>query len=140
MIAIAIGLVALSTLLAGATVTCGVWLHSANADKEHLRDTLDSTRAASSEWEHKYNSEVVTHGACIKQREAERELRVIAESQRNSAQARVRELLKEHAKDATDDEINELLSVAFGPALGVVPPPVPKLSDDPTNGLLPLGS
>ena len=128
MIALCIALVAVNAALTGFLVTLGVWLHSANASKEHLRDALDSERVQSQEWRGKYETEVVTHGVCIKQRDTEHELRVIAEAQRNAAQSRVRDLLRSHMEKATDDEIREITDRAFS-AVGVVPSPVPRSED-----------
>jgi hypothetical protein len=123
-----IGLIAISVSLTGFSITLGVWLHSANASKENLRDTLDAEQVQSQEWRAKYETELVAHGVCIRQRDTEHELRVIAEAQRNAAQSRVRDLLRSHMEKATDDEIREITERAFS-AVGVVSAPVPRSED-----------
>lgn len=134
MLALAIGLAGLSALLAGFTITCGIWLHSANAAVSNIRDTLDAEQAQSAEWEHKYEAELLAHAVTLKSRDQERELRAIAEKQRNEAQSRVRDLLRSHLSDASEDEIREITSRAFS-AVGVVSN-VPEADDPDPNRLL----
>lgn len=49
----------------------------------------------------------------------ERALRVSAETQRNEAQQRAQQCLRDHIKDATDDEIRRITNAVFAPFLRV---------------------
>lgn len=49
----------------------------------------------------------------------EQQLRIATETQRNEAQARAQGCLREHIKDATDDEIRRIADDVFGPFLRV---------------------
>lgn len=106
MLVVAIGLVALSTLLTGAVITCGVWLRGDRNTIDNLRDTLESTRDRADLAE--------SDAATLRKRlEVEQNLRAIAEAQRNEAQRKTRDLLRKHLETATDDEIRALTADAF---------------------------
>lgn len=105
-IAVAIGLVALSAALTAAVITCGVWLRGETNEGKRLRDTLESTRVRADLAEH--------DAATLRKRlEVEQNLRAIAEAQRNEAQRKTRDLLRKHLETATDDEIRALTADAF---------------------------
>jgi hypothetical protein len=113
-----------STLaLAAFVITQAIWLHSANRERDNLRDTLDAEQTHAQKWRSKYETELATHQACIKQRDTEHNLRVIAESQRNEAQRKCRAYLARNILGATNDELNEILGDLFSAPLSVVPKP-----------------
>ena len=138
MIAVAIGLVALSTALTAAVITMGIWLHSANADRLNAADLIDGQRKLVAEYKSKFDTESVAHVVTSKQLEIERQLRGVAESQRNTAQAKARAYLARSLEGATEDDINAVLADLFAVSLAVVPPPGTRRSDHPTDGLLPI--
>ena len=139
MIAICIGLVALSTLLAGAVITCGIWLHSANADRLNAADLIDGQRKLVAEYKHKFDAEFVAHVVTTKRLDQEQTLRAIAESQRNEAQRKCRAYLARSLEGATEDDVNAVLADLFASPLVLVPAPVPRRSDHPTDGLIDPG-
>jgi hypothetical protein len=123
-IALAVALASLSAILAGFTAMCGVWLHSANKEKDNLRDTLDAEQMRGQEWRSKYESELITHGAAIKAREQEKTRRIIAEANLRTAQQRLSAYLAHRMKDGTKDEINAVLADVFASSgLSLVPQP-----------------
>lgn len=133
MIAIAIGLTALSLALAGFTVLQGKWLHDAGKEAAAYADNIDGQRKLVAEYKSKYETEFVAHGVTQRELEQERQLRGVAEAQRNEAQRKTRDLLREHAKDASDDEISEMVAGAFSSPLALVPPAVPEVRHDSTD-------
>jgi hypothetical protein len=133
-IAICIGLVALAAGTTGFMVTLGIWLHSANASRDTLRDTLDATERVSNEWEHKYESQLNVAKAAMSDRDAERSKRQIVEAQLTAAQERLADLLRRYLRNATDEEIREISRDVFTFPLSVVPVPITK--DDDADGLL----
>lgn len=136
MIAICVGLVALSAMLAGFTITAGVWLHTANDERLNAADLLDGQRKLVAEYKSKYDTELVAHTVTSTQLKQERDLRGVAESQRNEAMRKTRELLRANLEHASDDEIRELVASAFTVALAVVPQAGPRRSDSAADGLL----
>ena len=138
MIAICIGLVALSTLLAGATITCGIWLHSANADRLNAADLIDGPRKLVAEYKHKFDTEFAAHTVTGKLLSQEKQLRGVAEARLKEAQTRLSAYLAQNLRGATEHEINAVLADLFASPLGLVPAPVPRRSDHPTDGLLPI--
>lgn len=133
-----IGLVAISVSLTGFTITCGVWLHSANADRLNAADLIDGQRKLVAEYKHKFDTELVAHTVTAKQLEQERQLRGVAEARLKEAQTRLSAYLAQNLRGATEDEINAVLVDLFASPLGLVPAPVPRRSDHPTDGLLPI--
>jgi hypothetical protein len=124
LIALAVALASLSAILAGFTAMCGVWLHSANKEKDNLRDTLDAEQMRGQEWRSKYESEIVVHGAAIKAREQEHTRRMIAETNLREAQRRLSAYLAHRMKGATKDEVNAVLADVFASSgLSLVPQP-----------------
>ncbi len=135
MIAVAVSLAALCAVLAGFSVLEGIWLRSANASRDTLRDTLSAEQTQSQEWRSKYESEVVIHGVAIKAREQEHTRRVIAETNLREAQRRLSAYLAHRMKDATKDEVNAVLADVFASSgLSLVPQPEAGPSD--ADGLL----
>jgi hypothetical protein len=121
-VVVIIALVGLSVLLTGWTITCGVWMRADKRELSNARDTLDGAFKTVSEWEHKYNEQLLIARSSMEQRDREHNLRVIAEASRNAARKRTQELLRKHIRTATDDEIRELTADVFGSAaLSVVP-------------------
>jgi predicted RNA-binding Zn ribbon-like protein len=102
-----------------------VWLTYRHAKAKDAASTaLDLYRdqqRVSDEWESKHEIEVVAHAATKGLLAKEHTLRVIAESQRNEAQRKARDLLRKHMRTATDDEIRETVADLFTAPLGLVP-------------------
>lgn len=136
MIVLCIALAALSTLLVGFVITCGVWLHSANADRLNAADVVDGQRKLVAEYKSKYEVEYAAHSVTQRELDQEKQLRGVAEAQRNEAERKTRELLTAHVKDASDDEIRAMVASAFRSPLAVVPTPGAQASDSGTNRLL----
>jgi hypothetical protein len=135
-VALAIGLVALSATLTAAVITCGIWLHSANADRLNAADLIDGQRKLVAEYKHKYDAESVAHTVTTAQLAQEKQLRAVAEAQRNEAQRKCRAYLARSLKDATEDDINAALADLFAVSLAVVPPPGPRRSDSAADYLI----
>jgi len=135
-IAIAVGLVALSTALTAAVITCGIWLHSANADRFNAADLIDGQRKLVAEYKSKYDTEFVAHTVTGERLKTEQNLRAIAEAQRNEAQRKCRAYLARSLAGATEDDVNAVLADLFAPVLAVVPPSKPRLSDTGDSALL----
>lgn len=138
MIAVAIGLVALSTALTAAVITMGIWLHSANADRLNAADLIDGQRKLVAEYKSKYDTESVAHTVTSKALTQEQQLRGVAEARLKEAQTRLSAYLAQNLRGATEDEINAVLVDLFASPLGLVPAPSPRRSDHPTDGLLPI--
>lgn len=106
------------------------------------RDMLNAERKVSAEWESKYKTTAAKLVVVETSKQQEQNLRAIAETQRNIAQARVRELLRAYAKTATNEEIQELTDAAFSSPLSVVPrapervPSVPARSETGADRLI----
>lgn len=96
---------------------------------------LTSARIAAAEARQRLELEQAEHATTRNRLDQEAKLRTIAETQRNAAEGRVRELLVAHAKDATDDEIRSMLADAFRSPLSVLPSPGAAAADDP-DGLI----
>jgi hypothetical protein len=96
---------------------------------------LSDARVKAADAQRRFELEQAEHAATRNRLDQENKLRVIAESQRNAAEGRVRELLVAHAKDATDDEIREMVRDAFASPLSVLPAPAATAADDP-DGLI----
>jgi hypothetical protein len=117
-IAICIGLAALSAALTGFVITMGVWLHSANDDRLHAADMIDGQRKLVAEYKSKYDLEFVAHGVTQRELEQERQLRAVAEAQRNAAQRKAREFL---SKTLTNEELAHVMGDLFSVPLSLVP-------------------
>lgn len=100
------------------------------------RDMLDKERERADAAEGDLRAETSAHAVTSEMLDVEQDLRSIAEAQRNEAQRRVHDLLRQHMRDATDDEIRALTADAFRSPLGVVSVPEARRSDHPTDGLL----
>lgn len=120
MIALAIGLAALSATLTGFVILQGVWLHSSNRDTTAYADHLDGQRKLVAEYKSKYDVEFAAHAVTQRELEQEKQLRAVAEAQRNEAQRRVQDLLRSHMASATENEIRALTAAAFASPLSVV--------------------
>jgi hypothetical protein len=121
-----------------------VWLTYRGAKAKDAQgaalDLLRGEQRVSAEWESKYKTTTAKLIASEVSRQHEADLRAVAEVQRNTAQARVRELLRMHMGTATNEEIQELTDEAFTSPLSVVPRPLERVqvprSQDPRDGLL----
>lgn len=137
--------VALALAQLGALVTVTVWYHLANKRADAVRDLLDGERVVRVEAEHQRDVALVALSVANDQLGIERNLRAIAETQRNEAQRKARDLLRQHMRTATDDEIRETVADLLTSPLAVVPrapvsdrvqPEGLKLSDAPGTALL----
>lgn len=146
-IALAIGLVALSAALTAAVIACGKWLHDANREIGNLRDRLADADSREDQYRSERDLEVTAHAVTRDLLRQEQTLRAIAEAQRNEAMRKSRELLAKHMRDATDDEIRETVRDLFETPLSVVPRPpgdgvrreaTPPRSEAGTDALLPF--
>jgi hypothetical protein len=117
-IALCIGLAALSAMLAGFVITMGVWLHSANADRLGAADMIDGQRRLVAEYKAKYDAESVAHTVTSQQLADEQHLRSIAEAQRNEAERRARAYL---SKTLTNEELAHVVTQLFATPLSLVP-------------------
>lgn len=140
MIVIAVGLTALSLALAGLVVLQGKWLHDAGKEATAYADNIDGQRKLVAEYKSKYETEFVAHGVTTRELEQERQLRGVAEAQRNEAQSRCRAYLAQSMTHATKDDVNAVLADLFAAPLSVVPPPKARLSDSGDTALIDPGS
>jgi hypothetical protein len=122
-IALSIGLAALSALLAGFVITCGVWMRSDRREFVAITDNLDGQRKLVAEYRHKFETEFAAHTVTTARLTTEQNLRAVAEAQRNEAQRKCRAYLARSMEHATKDEINEVLADLFASPLSVVPKP-----------------
>lgn len=110
MAAVTYALVGLCVLLATTASALAIWCHS-----------LISDVRSAAEYRRDRDLQAVELASVRKALALEQSLRTIAESQRNEAMRRTRDLLAQHAKDMTDDEIREMVRAAFASPLVVVP-------------------
>lgn len=129
MIALCVTLALLSTTLTAFVITMGVWLHSANADRLNAADLIDGQRKLVAEYKSKYETEFAAHTVTSIGLDNERQLRGVAEAQRNAAQAKARAYLARSLEGATEDDINAVLADLFAVHLSVVPPAGTRRSD-----------
>lgn len=123
MIAICIGLVALSAALTGFVITAGVWMRSDRRELGAITDNLDGQRKLVAEYKHKYDTELAAHGVTTARLTAEQNLRAVAEAQRNEAQRKCRAYLARSMEGATKDDVNAVLAGLFVSPLNLVPQP-----------------
>lgn len=106
-------------------VPAGIWLHAEVREGKRIRDRLDEQTKLTAEYQHQRDLEVTAHTVTKDQLEQERNLRAIAETQRNNAMRRVRELLVKYMGEATNEEIADATALLFSPIGGVVREEVP---------------
>jgi hypothetical protein len=135
-LALAIGLAALSATLAAFVITQGIWLHSANKERDAIVDNLDGQRKLVAEYKGKYDTETVAHTVTTTKLKEEQELRAAAVKQRDDALAKCRAYLARTLEGGTKDDINAVLADLFAPHLSVVPKPEARLSDSGDTALL----
>jgi hypothetical protein len=126
----------LAAIGAGSTLTLialVAWLtyRLVGAMREQLgaRDLLDKEREELRHVRGDLDTETAAHAVDTKRLVIADNLRFVAEAQRNEALRRVTELLRQHMRTATDDEIRALTDEAFSSPLSVVPSPVPRSQD-----------
>jgi len=119
-IAVAVGLVAISVALTGLVVTMGVWLHSANADRLNAADLIDGQRKLVAEYKSKYDTEFVAHTVTSERLKTEQNLRAIAEAQRTAAQQKTQRLLAQHLTSASEDQVVEIVRDVFSTPLSLI--------------------
>jgi hypothetical protein len=122
--------------LVGFLITQAIWLHSANEARLHAADIIDGQRKLVAEYKSKYDVEFVAHSVAQRELEQERQLRGVAEAQRNAAQRHVQDLLRSHIATATEDDIRALTATAFASPLAVVPAQPARRSDSAADGLI----
>jgi hypothetical protein len=137
MIALAFALAGLAALAMGGCITTAVWYRSSQREIANARDQLDAKDIVIATVTDERNRAVVAHRVADDQLSIERNLRAIAEAQRNEAQKRVRAELTKHLRTATDDDIRALTAELFASPLGLLPKPeVPKRSESGPDALL----
>jgi biopolymer transport protein ExbB/TolQ len=110
-----------TVILVGLTAWLTYKLVSAQRETMAARDLLNGERQVSAEYRAARDIEVTAHAVTKGSLAKEKTLRVIAESQRNEAQRKARDLLRKHMRTATDDEIRETVADLFTTPLGLVP-------------------
>jgi hypothetical protein len=131
---------ALATLCAAMTagfIACLAFYRGSVRELGNARDQLDAKDIVIATVTDERNRAVVAHRVADDQLSIERNLRAIAEAQRNEAQKRVRAELTKHLRTATDDDIRALTAELFASPLGLLPKPeVPKRSESGPDALL----
>jgi hypothetical protein len=136
-IALAIALAAANVVLTGFVVTCGVWMRSDKREFSAVVDNLDGQRKLVAEYKHKADTEHAAHTVTTAQLATERNLRAVAEAQRNEAMRRSRAYLAQSMSHATESEINEVRAGLFASVLSLVPtPPAEGAGADDPDGLI----
>ena len=111
-------------LASGAVLTLALLSRKDGRELVLASKALRDTERVSAEWEHKYHTEVVTHGVAIKAREQEQTRRLIAEANLKEAQRRAAAYLAQNLRGATKDEVNAVLADVFSSGgLSLVPQP-----------------
>ncbi len=121
MIAVCIGLTALSLALTGLCIACGKWLHDSNEERSHLRDRLENGDAREDEYKSQRDVLDAKCNVLTKRLEQETQLRTIAEMQRNDAMRKATACLATHMKDATNEEIESTARELFRTPLSILP-------------------
>jgi hypothetical protein len=140
--ALAIALVGLCTVLAGGLVAVTVFYRGAVRELGNARDRLDAQDIVIATVTDERNDASVKHKLAEDLLARERSLRAIAEAQRNEAQRKVRDLLRNHLAKATDEEIQELTNEVFTSPIALAPRPdgvptaVPRRSEAGADALL----
>jgi hypothetical protein len=114
-------LVSLAGLLVLMLTSTGVWLHAEISEGKRIRDRLDETKALSAEYQHQ--RDVLTAELAVTEDllAQEKNLRVIAESQRNAAQQKARAYLARNLVTASENEITDVVQELFSTPLALVP-------------------
>lgn len=145
MIALAVALTALCAASTAGLITFGVWYRSSQRELGNARDRLDALGIVIDTVTDERNVASAGRKIAEDQLAQERHLRVIAETQRNTAQERVRDLLRTHIAKATNEEIQELTNEAFTTPLALapraprsagVPPQMPRRSEAGPDALI----
>jgi hypothetical protein len=111
--------------LSAAVVVLAFRYAGAAHDIVSASDLLNDERKLTAQYQHERDVAVAEHDVATALTKQERDLRELAESQRDKAQARVYELLRKHMRDATDDEIRAATADAFAGFDGVPSVPAP---------------
>jgi CRISPR/Cas system CMR subunit Cmr4 (Cas7 group RAMP superfamily) len=113
-------LVSIAGLLALMLTSTGVWLHAEISEGKLLRDSLDQEQRLSFEYQHERDVMVAKLKVAEDLLAQEKNLRVIAESQRNAAQQKARAYLAQHLVTASENEITDVVQELFSTPLSVV--------------------
>jgi biopolymer transport protein ExbB/TolQ len=110
-----------TVILIGLTAWLTYRLVAAKNETMNARDLLNGERQVSAEYRSARDIEVTAHAVTKGQLAKERTLKSIAESQRNEAQRKARDLLRKHMRTATDEEIRETVAELFTVPLSLAP-------------------
>jgi len=127
----AIAALGLALMCAGGLITQMVFARQSSKDADNLRDRFLEAEKMAAALQDERDDWKRRHDAVQADRDREHNLCVIAESQRNEAMRKTRELLQRHAKYLTPDLVDELIADAFQTPLSVVP-----VSKQPGNELM----
>jgi hypothetical protein len=114
-------LIGLSVLLASMLVPTGAWLHAEISEGKRIRDRLDEEKKLSAEYQHERDVTVAKLKVTEDLLTQEKNLRVIAESQRNAAQQKARAYLARNLVTASENEITDVVQELFSTPLALVP-------------------
>jgi hypothetical protein len=114
-------LVSIAGLLALMLTSTGVWLHAEISEGKHLRDSLDQEQRLAFEYQHERDATVAKLKVTEDLLAQEKNLRVIAESQRNAAQQKARAYLARNLATASENEITDVVQELFSTPLSLVP-------------------
>jgi hypothetical protein len=114
-------LVSLAGLLVLMLTSTGVWLHAEISEGKRIRDRLDEEKKLSAEYQHERDATVAKLKVAEDLLAQEKNLRVIAESQRNAAQQKARAYLARNLVTASENEITDVVQELFSTPLALVP-------------------
>jgi hypothetical protein len=114
-------LVSLAGLLVLMLTSTGVWLHAEISEGKRIRDRLDEEKKLSAEYQHERDATVAKLKVAEGLLAQEKNLRVIAESQRNAAQQKARAYLARNLVTASENEITDVVQELFSTPLALVP-------------------
>jgi hypothetical protein len=121
-------LLGLSILLLAILTPTLVWLHAEVSEGKHLRDRLDEEMKLGAQYRSERDVEVQAHAVIADQLKTEKQLRAVAEAQRNEAMRRARAYLAQSLANASEGDIDAAIVDLFSSPLGVVRPQVPAAS------------
>ena len=114
-------IIGLSVLFISMLAPALIWLHAEINEGKHIRDRLDEQMKLASQYESERDVEVAAHAVTKDELATEKNLRAIAEAQRNEAQRKARAYLAQNLAHASDKEITDAVGEIFSTPLSLLP-------------------
>lgn len=138
MIALCFALAGLCVALTASTITLGVWLHSANKQKDAVRDLADQWKSSALSFEGDLRIERANVQVLTDTLESTKQLLAITQRQRDDLQSECHDHFVQRLQDSSPTDAAKMLaSMVAAPVAGGVLPKT-RRSEDPRDGLLPI--